>query len=301
MEILTRAIIDNDQKKLLNIIEKNQNLKLHACTIAIKNDLVEPSLHFLLDNTNNDLFIEIAIYYGSLNILKYFYKNGHMFKTKQMIMAIKANHSKIILFLVDIVPLNIQVTNTAIEYNQLDLLKKLRSQGVTIDPIACTYAASKGYYPILKFLYEQGFKISSTTCAAAARVNSLECLEFCEKVGTQWDADTISFAAGNNSITCLNYAIENNCPRDAKAIQYAASNNYIDCLQILLKNKFPMDYDATAWTAAQGHLEALKILFYAGAPIDKNTMEMALSHRRTECIKFGLDNNFPKPSWFVSV
>lgn len=110
-------------------------------------------------NYEEGLYLEIAVRYNHLGIVKHLVSKGIDINSKNsyaLIIAIENNHTTIAKYLVDQgVNLYINLVYLASECNSIDILKLLVKKGLSFDTLTCVKAAAKaGAIKVLKYLFK---------------------------------------------------------------------------------------------------------------------------------------------------
>ena len=106
----------------------------------------------------------------------------------------------------------------AIDKNNLEQLKIMRTFGVSWGVHTCARAAQKGHLDILKWLRANSCPWDQTTCIKAASHGHLDVLKWAHANGCTWGVMVCWFALINNNLNVLKWLRANGCPWNKEAI-----------------------------------------------------------------------------------
>lgn len=139
----------------------------------------------------------------------------------------------------------------------LDLLEHLHQLNIDKDCYACESAASKGHINVLKWLRQHDYPWDERTCSAAAREGHLETLQWCHQNGCPWDSQTTLEAACNGSLDILIYSRQQGCPYATFMQINATRNGHLDILKHLLTESGSCDEHNVDYAIKYGHTHIL--------------------------------------------
>lgn len=175
---------------------------------------------FSLAHKPKDIWCDIIVQYGALNVLKYVSKNGTPWSSK--------------------------TSYIAAQYGQIDCLRYVRENGCPWNIGDCMFVAENGcHIECIKYIHSNGGILCESLSTISAQKGSVECLKYAHENGCPWNQDTCNNAAQFGKLDCLKYAHENGCPWNISTLILAIKNKHIDCFEYAHKNGCP--WNETIW------------------------------------------------------
>ncbi|EFA79808.1 hypothetical protein PPL_06627 [Heterostelium album PN500] len=207
-------------------------------------------INCLFENINNynRFLMDIAAEYGQLEILKYLYFNRYPFSKETCNLAITNGHLNVIAFLYHNNIQNEFSLNTAISYNQFEIVKFILINKIDNVSFTSLYlAVEKANFEILKFLIPNSSLINLNQCLMekASEIGSLEIIKYLsESTRAHCSTRVMDVACSNGHLNILLYLHFNRtegCTQEA--LRLAILNNHLDVVEFLVNVKhLEIDY-----------------------------------------------------------
>lgn len=123
--------------------------------------------------------IEVAAYFGHLNIVSHLYEHGVALTEQTAISAAGENHMDILQYIYDHHgPLTSDVCKVAAENGHLEILQFLHEHGVEWKEDTCCAAASHGHFDCLLYAHMNGCPVGVDICIQAIEGGNRDCIEY---------------------------------------------------------------------------------------------------------------------------
>lgn len=221
-----------------------------------------------MSGTNNICISENAAKKGRLEVLQWLYSKGAKLTSRVVVQAIESRNIETIEWLTEIAPLNEEVFRTAIESDNLDIVKLFpidMNLSYMLDIISL--AIQRGNLEIVKHLWPGecvGFGIKFMINAAES--GNLDLVKWLINKDCQYTAATVAAAAGGGNLEVFKWLLENGCPHENSATEAAALGGHFELLKWAIDNGCVFNAWTSRAAAIGGHLEILQWLVKQGCP-----------------------------------
>ena len=219
--------------------------------------------------------------------------------------AAKSGHTSILEWAMDVAGFDVPtyMTNCVASSGNLDVIKYLRSKGLSWDECTFYTAASSGNIELLQYLLENDCPRSDRRgiciCTGAVKNNdhekALEVLQWLHNQSFPWDKEIFITAAKERNVEVVAFLFENGCHIGNDDLCSIAMNDTdhdraLRMLKLLREFSVPRGRDTCRAAAEAGNFTALKWCVSQGFPWDRHNMQWcacyAAEHGDIEVLKW---------------
>jgi len=131
------------------------------------------------------------------------------------------------------------VWQEAAKYEQIDILRYMKSIGVVFDEYHLQRAAVYGFVECFKFFHSEcGISVNAPNILYNATRSSFRLFQYAHEAGAEFDTFTVLAAASDGNIDCLRYAVEHGAYVHNDTLHAAVLSGNFDCIRYCVEKLF---------------------------------------------------------------
>ena len=263
-----------------------------------------------IDLSNANIYLKTVEEWIKTNDEQY-YHFGKM-NDIDMMLALKHSNINVVKRCIPAVSVSAAITNTAIFYGDLDIIKLLhREEGFPFDKKSATFAIRKDNLRVLKYLERAGAPMYAELLDECLVYDSIRCLKYLwDKVdgeyevygeiavafgsvsvlrfiGMELSENELLLAFDENNLATFKYIWDQIGDIDAKFLMHECGQlGKLDFAEFIYKKTKYMDQEVAELAAMKGHLDMLKFAHSKGCELTDRVLSLAIIENRWKCVRY---------------